>query len=300
MKNEEYQNKRRELLEKERIAQVKQQEIEKLQLSMNQVAVEKVRFETRLEDLKIEIEKELGGQFNVGAIHELSSSDELNKEDLEIRIQKLKHKLELSGGIDPEVIQEYEECQERYDFLTKQSKDLQAASGSLSEVIKKLDAMIKKQFNEYFEKISLEFKGYFKRLFSGGNANLILREDEELGESVVEIEAHLPHKRIKTINSLSGGERALTSVALLFAILAVNPSPFCVLDEVDAALDEANSKKFGEILESLSERTQFILITHNRATMSTADLLYGITMGDDGVSQLLSLKLEEAEGLVNR
>ncbi len=297
--NEEYQTKRRELLEKERVAQTKQQEIEKLQLNQNQISVEKVRFETRLEGLKVEIEKELGADFKVQS-YEFKSEEGINKEELELKIQKLQHRLELSGGIDPEVIAEYEECQERYDFLTKQSEDLRAASQSLNEVIKKLDAMIKKQFDEYFGRISLEFKHYFKALFSGGDANLSLREDEELGESVVEIEANLPGKRIKTINSLSGGERALTSVALLFAILAVNPSPFCVLDEVDAALDEANSKKFGEILESLSEKTQFILITHNRETMRRSYLLYGVTMEESGVSKLLSIKLEEGEKLVKQ
>ena len=295
--NEEYQTKRHELLDKEREVQVKQREVEKLQLSQNQISVEKVRFETRLEDLKIEIEKELGSEFSVGSSRGLSDSQ---RGELEAQIQKLKRRLELSGGIDPEVIVEYEECQERYDFLTKQSEDLRAASQSLNEVIKKLDAMIKKQFNEYFSRISLEFNHYFKVLFGGGDANLILKEDKELGENVVEIEAHLPGKRIKTISSLSGGERALTSVALLFAILAVNPSPFCVLDEVDAALDEANSKKFGEILESLSERTQFILITHNRETMRRSYLLYGVTMEESGVSRLLGIKLEEGEELVKQ
>ncbi|TES95054.1 hypothetical protein E3J85_02530 [Patescibacteria group bacterium] len=306
-RNREYQNKRAGLLEKERSYQVKQQEIEKARIEMNQVEVEKVRFETKLEDLEEEIRKEVGegfvGELKDGGKLQPSSKQgfELSdKVELEEKIVKLKRKLELSGGIDPEVIKEYEECQERYDFLTRQSEDLGEASGSLAKVIRKLDGLIKKQFNEYFEKISVEFDHYFKKLFEGGKANLVLIEDEETEQSTVEIKAHLPGKRLKTIDSLSGGERALTSVALLFAILAVNPSPFCVLDEVDAALDEANSKKFGEILESLAERTQFILITHNRETMRRSYLLYGVTMEEGGVSKLLSIKLEEGEELVKQ
>lgn len=300
-RNREYQDKRTDLLEKERAYQVKQQEVERIRVEMNQVEVEKVRFETRLEDLGEEIKKELDSDFLAEVKQkEETAKIEMSKEELETKVAKLKRKLELSGGIDPEVIKEYEECQERYDFLTRQSEDLREASGSLAKVIRKLDGLIKKQFNEYFEKISVEFDHYFKELFEGGKANLVLIEDEETEQSTVEIKAHLPGKRLKTIDSLSGGERALTSVALLFAILAVNPSPFCVLDEVDAALDEANSKKFGEILESLAERTQFILITHNRETMRRSYLLYGVTMEEGGVSKLLSIKLEEGEELVKQ
>jgi len=195
-------------------------------------------------------------------------------------------------------------------------------------VVADLDETIKKQFNDAFRRINEEFKKYFKVLFRGGKAELRLikgivnqvnqeieedadnQEEEEIEklrnketkEEIVgvDIMATPPGKKIKTINMLSGGERALTSIALISAIISNNPAPFVVLDEVDAALDEENSLRFAEIVAELSSKTQFIIITHNRATMEHAHLLYGVTMSDDGISKLLSLKLEDAQEYTNR
>ena len=178
-------------------------------------------------------------------------------------------------------------------------------------MIAELDTTIRERSATAFHKLDREFGQFFKKLFNGGEAKLvevepepevdeagnIIEEVEEGAIAGIEIQATPPGKRNKAIALLSGGERALTSIALICAIMATNPSPFVVLDEVDAALDESNSRKFAEIVDSLAEQTQFIVVSHNRATMQQANVLYGVTMGDDGVSQLLSVKLEEVEKL---
>jgi chromosome segregation protein len=251
-------------------------------------------------------------------------------------IGRLKNQLELIGGIDPEVTTEYKEIKNRYEFLFTQIDDLKNSINSLEKLILELDENIKKQFEINFKIIDEEFQKYFKTLFTGGKAKLILikaptqGQDPDLQSGIgnniieeleekpnseinkikdrlksnlyfgVEIEATPPGKKLKSINMLSGGERAMTSIALLCAIISANPSPFIILDEVDAALDEANSIRYSEIIEQLSHKSQFIIITHNRATMEKADILYGVTMSDDGVSAVLSLKLESAEKYTNR
>ena len=195
-------------------------------------------------------------------------------------------------------------------------EDLKQATVSLKELIKELDQHIKKDFKEGFSKVKEEFNTYFRIIFGGGRASLQLIKipargeesaeseleagDKEATEEGVEITVDLPRKRIKGLAMLSGGERALTSIALLFAITSVNPPPFLVLDETDAALDEANSQRYSAILKELAKRTQLVVVTHNREIMKCAGILYGVTMGDDGVSKLLSLKLEEAEVYTNR
>ncbi len=228
--------------------------------------------------------------------------------DAPARIQRLRSQLEWIGGIDPETIKEYGETKERFGFLTKQVEDLRATLISLDEVVKELDLTIRDRGEKAFTNLNREFGVYFKKLFGGGEASIVEVEKESRIENAessgdeepsasdpvgIEIQATPPGKRFKSIALLSGGERALTSIALICAIMATNPSPFVVLDEVDAALDESNSRKFAEILGSISDKTQCIVVTHNRATMTQANVLYGVTMGDEGVSQLLSVKLEE-------
>jgi chromosome segregation protein len=238
--------------------------------------------------------------------------------NLEKEIFRLKSQLEQIGSIDEMVLEEYKETQERYDFLSRELIDLEQAIRSLQKVIKEMDDKIKDKFEETFKNINKKFQEYFKTIFNGGKAELsrvelrtrIRKSDEEEGaeESIVqedgsegeekfqmgiEITAVPPGKKITNLGMLSGGERTLTSLALLFAIISFNPPPFAILDEVEAALDEANSKRFGKILRQLSGKTQFILVTHNRQTMREAAVLYGVTMNDDGASQLLSIKLEQ-------
>ncbi len=238
--------------------------------------------------------------------YEHYSSAELKK-----RAERLRIKLEEVGGIDPSVIREYEDTCMRQEFLGKELEDLKQASLSLSVLIKELDQHIERDFREGFAKIKNEFHNYFRVIFDGGKASLDL-VSEKMGdkeanvstetsvETGIEIFVDLPRKRIHGLAMLSGGERALTAIALLFAITAVNPPPFLILDETDSALDEANSQRYSAILKELSQKTQLLLVTHNRETMKCAGILYGVTMGEEGVSQFLSLKFEEAEAYTNR
>jgi chromosome segregation protein len=272
----------------------------------------------RREDLEREIRQEVGDPAELGEPAGFET-------DWHEKIFKFKHQLELIGGIDPETEKEYKESSERYEFLKTQIADLRGAIDSLMKVIGELDGIIKKQFDAAFGKINDEFGKYFKILFGGGKAQLTLKKEIKVEEEVevaeegaaeevpveekkkkgeefiagIEVEATPPGKRLKGIGMLSGGERALTSIALLSAIISNNPAPFVVLDEVDAALDESNSIRFANVFDELTGKTQFILITHNRATMQKASILYGVTMEADGVSRLLSLNLEQAERAVN-
>lgn len=305
--------------------QERQTELHVLVQKENDIRITVARLEQRKEDWEREIKNE-----NIDAITLTASGKSLEEvQTLLPEIQKLKHQLELIGGIDPESIAEYHKTKERYDFLTTQSTDLTTAMQSLEGAIQELDDTIKVQFDTAFKIINEEFQKYFKILFSGGNAKLTLIKDtppeslpsteeqaatteEDAGQKPnppaggqklkmlkpvivgIDIQATPPGKRLQSIGMLSGGERALTAIALICAFIANNPSPFVVLDEVDAALDEANSERFARILDDLAHKTQFIAITHNRATMHKAAMLYGVTMGDDGISKVLSVKLEEA------
>ena len=247
-------------------------------------------------------------------IHEYISTP---NEELKKKIERLRGKLEEIGGIDAETFKEYRETEDRHAFLVKELDDLARASASLKELIKELDRHVKEDFGTGFEKINNEFHNFFRIIFGGGKAALQLmqvpvrgKESEEeegetgsggqLSDTGVDISVDLPRKRIRGLAMLSGGERALTSIALLFAISAVNPPPFLILDETDAALDEANSQRYGAIIGELARKTQLLLITHNRETMKSARILYGVTMGENGVSKLLSLKLDQAEAYTNR
>ncbi len=204
-------------------------------------------------------------------------------------IERLKIRLEQYNSLDTGVIEEFNEAKKHYDYLSQESLDLSDAVDKLQELIRGLDTHMQIKFNNGLELINREFNNFFTTLFDGGNAILKLQDDN------VDIEVTLPRKKITTLETLSGGERALTSIALIFAMSQVNPPPFIILDETDAALDEANSQRYARVVKSLSKRSQVILITHNRATMAAADILYGVTMGNDGASKLLSVRLTEAE-----
>ncbi len=216
---------------------------------------------------------------------------EVLPEGLEEEIHRLKARLRQLGPINLNAPQEYAEVNERYRFLSEQIADLEAASARLRAVIADLDRMMEQAFRETFEAVAQAFEENFTRLFNGGSARLELTDPDDPARTGVDILARPPGKRLQSLALLSGGERALTAVALIFAILKVRPTPFCVLDEVDAMLDEANVARFRDLLTELSGRTQFIVITHNRGTVEAADTVYGVSMGPDGVSQVLSLRL---------
>lgn len=216
-------------------------------------------------------------------------------EGLEKEIRKLRNQLRYMGVINPNAPQEYEELKTRHAFLTAQAGDATHAIESLNKAIAELDEIMHRKFEETFTAVNVEFGNFFTILFNGGTARLELTQPEDITQTGIDIVAKPPGKRAAHLAMLSGGERALTAAALLFAILKVSPTPFCVMDEVDAALDEANVGRFRDALRSLAEATQFIVITHNRVTMESADAVYGITMGEDGVSQAISLRLDAEE-----
>lgn len=215
-----------------------------------------------------------------------------NPEDYRKVVQNLKNIIKDIGIVNLGAISEYERVKERYDFLTKQKEDLFKAEDTLLEIIHDMDDIMKEKFITTFNEIKDEFKKVFKELFKGGNANIYLTEPDNILETGIELEATPPGKNLKNLESLSGGERTFTAISLLFAILNVRPVPFCVLDEVEAALDEANVDAFGEYLNKYRDKTQFLLITHKKKTMEYIDTLYGITMQESGVSKLVSVKLD--------
>lgn len=312
-----------------------QQELSALEAQSNGLSIELARLETRMEGLEKEMQDTVpGGMVAIMAEAPIERVFELGQ--MHDRMMRLRHQLELIGGIDQEVIKEHDEALERFTFLSTQVNDLREAITSTEKIVDELDEQIRKQSEAAFKVINHEFQKYFKVLFGGGSCSLVKlsKEDiekesavtpdraieevaakevaerevdsvEAISERVkerrdavigIDIQATPPGKKLKALNLLSGGERALTSIALLSAIMATNPSPFVVLDEVDAALDEANTIRFANILNELRKLTQFIVVTHNRATMEKGDVLYGVTMGDDGVSKLLSVKLEDYAG----
>jgi len=241
---------------------------------------------------------------------------ELNKPELKKDIERLKIKLEDYGSIGVgETIKEYEDTKERDQFLSKETEDLEKSIESLKALIVELKEKIDFEFGEGIKKINKEFQEFFSLMFGGGTGSLSvviennrrrkntddeeieIEEEDVVPEQGVEINVSLPHKKVKELHALSGGERSLTSIALLFAMSQVNPPPFLVLDETDAALDESNSRKYGDMLEKLSKHSQLIVVTHNRETMSRAGVLYGVTVGADGASKLLSVKFEEATAI---
>lgn len=214
------------------------------------------------------------------------------------RIKRLRTQMEWIGGIDPAVETEYQTTQERVEQLSREAGDVRQTRDDLLKVMDELDRTTQERRRDAFVRLNEEFKHFARTLFGGGEAELlevmpVQEEGEEPTPPGIDIHVTPPGKRPKSITLLSGGERTLTAIALICAIMATNPSPFVVLDEVDAALDEANAQKFADIITSLSHATQFVIVTHNRTTMTCAQALYGVTMGDDGVSKVLSLKLGE-------
>ena len=210
-------------------------------------------------------------------------------------IAQTKDALRGLGDVNVNAIEEYKEVSGRYEFLKTQHDDLIQAEQTLLGIIDELDTGMRKQFTEKFAEIQREFDKAFKQLFGGGRGTLELVEDEEILECGIRIIAHPPGKKLQNMMQLSGGEKSLTAIALLFAIQNLKPSPFCLLDEIEAALDDSNVNRFAKYLHKLTKNTQFIVITHRRGTMAAADRLYGITMQEKGVSTLVSVSFIESD-----
>jgi chromosome segregation protein len=210
-------------------------------------------------------------------------------------IQRLKNEIKALGSVNVNAIEDYKNVSERYEFLKTQHDDLIEAESTLIKIIEELDAAMRKQFKESFEQINIEFDKVFRQLFGGGKGTLELIEDEDILEAGIRVIAQPPGKKLQNMMQLSGGEKALTAISLLFAIQNLKPSPFCLLDEIEAALDDSNVDRFAKYLHKLTKHTQFIVITHRKGTMTAADRLYGITMQEKGVSALVSVDLLEHE-----
>ncbi|MBU4368326.1 AAA family ATPase [Patescibacteria group bacterium] len=282
----------------------------KIKGEREQMMIEKTKIDTRLEVLILEIKKDIPN-IDIESIEKLNIRH-IDEADIKSKIDRLKYDMVQIGGIDPAIIKEFKETDERYAFLAKESEDLERAIADLEKIIDQLDQKIEEQFNSIFKKINFEFNKYFRQIFGGGGASLEIfdldknggekdEEDEDTSakskkrEKGIAVKILIPGKKIKDMEMLSGGERALTSVAILFAIISSNPPPFVILDEVDAALDESNSQKIAKILNQLSAQTQFVVITHNRAIMRESRVIFGVSMTDESVSKIISVKFDGAE-----
>ncbi|HMO59513.1 MAG TPA: chromosome segregation protein SMC [Roseiflexaceae bacterium] len=287
-----------------------EQQTELLQLALHEAETAAGRMtldvHRAVDRLDLLTERAAADQIDLDTLPQSSPASDTDHETLQERIRQLRLRIQRLGAVNPLALEEYAAESERYTFLTTQIDDLQRATAALRTLIDELDSAMHARFETTFHAVAAEFEQTFAQLFGGGQAQLVLTNGPgdtplngnghiRLDTIGVEIVARPPGKRQQTLALLSGGERSLTAVALLFAILKVNPSPFCLLDEVDAALDETNVGRFRDALAGLAQQTQFLVVTHNRGTIEVADTIYGISMNDDGASRVLSLRLEEIQ-----
>ncbi|MBF0489625.1 MAG: AAA family ATPase [Candidatus Omnitrophica bacterium] len=218
---------------------------------------------------------------------------EVNFEELALEIERLKKRCESYGAVNLVAIEEFDELKNRFEYLTKQQSDLLTAREQLMQTIQKINRTTRQMFTDTFARVNEEFKTHFSMLFGGGEAELILLDPDNALESGIDIVARPPGKKLQNISLLSGGEKTMTAIALIFGVFKVNPSPFCVLDEIDAALDESNVGRFANLLKEFAKIAQFVVITHNKKTMAVADTMYGVTMQERGISRIVSVKFNE-------
>lgn len=273
----------KELREQERAAQ---SDVHRLEIDLR-------HNEDQLQHLNERILEEY--QVNLAALNaEMVGTDELDDKERDRRIKEIRTTLQRMGPVNLGAIEEYEALTQRNDFLVSQDEDLRKAKDTLLQVVARIDKTIRDMFMETFTKVSEHFRDYFRRLFNGGQARVYLLDEDDPLESGIEIEARPPGKKPQSISLLSGGEQAMTAIALLFSIFKAKPSPFCVLDEVDAPLDDANIGRFLGMLSEFIDQSQFIVITHSKQTMTHADILYGVTQQERGISQLVSVRFDES------
>ncbi|MFI3205996.1 MAG: chromosome segregation protein SMC [Clostridia bacterium] len=282
------------------IAQTRLRTNEKTLLSQREnVGKELARLQERMDNLQKEYDniiKKLWDEYELTRSEAEQQSAEID--DIKTaakRLNELKNKIRSLGSVNVSALDEYKEVKERYDFLTAQVGDVEKSKTELLKLINELTKYMQEQFAERFAIIAENFSSIFKELFGGGTASLSFSNEHDILNSGIEIKVHPPGKIVAHIEALSGGEKALVAISIYFAIMKVNPPPFCMLDEVEAALDDVNVVRFAEYLRRMNEQTQFIVITHRRGTMENADMLYGVTMQEDGISKLLAMKTEEAQ-----
>lgn len=221
-----------------------------------------------------------------------------NLRQTQSRISELKAEIREMGPVNVSAIEDYSKTKERYSFMVSQRNDLVKSEEKLNRIIREMMSIMKKQFMEEFQRINKNFNEVFRELFEGGRAEVVLEDPDDVLECGIDIIAQPPGKKLQNMLLLSGGERAMTAIALLFAILKLRPAPFCILDEIEAALDDANVYKFADYIKKFTDTTQFIVITHRKGTMESSDALYGVTMQEYGVSSVVSLKLGDVDKAV--
>jgi len=261
---------------------------------LNEQARKKFEAELKLEKNENQIsgwKDKLWEDFEISYIQAMEfQSEDFNLSQAQKESRELRAKIKALGDVNIGAIKEYESTKDRYEFLTAQRDDLLEAMNALKAIIDDMDKTIRQNFKESFDKIMVNFESTFKQLFGGGTAQLRLEDESRPLESGIEIVAQPPGKKLQNINLMSGGEKTMTAIALMFAVLKAKPTPFCILDEVEAALDEANIDRFAKYLQNFRE-IQFALVTHQKATMEYADVLYGVTMPEQGISKVLSLRM---------
>ncbi|HZJ57031.1 MAG TPA: chromosome segregation protein SMC [Clostridia bacterium] len=264
--------------------------VDEIQERRHGMDIQLSRTETELENIQNNIWQE----YEVTYANALGYRDnQLGPARVKREIHEIKQRIDRLGDVNVKAIEEYKRIKERFDFLTRQKDDLTEAKDNLLSVISDITSTMEQRFIKEFAIINDHFNGVFRRLFGGGKAGLVLEDPDDVLASGIEIIAQPPGKKLQNINLLSGGEKSLTAIAILFAILEHKPAPFCVLDEIEAALDESNVQNFGKFLKEFCERTQFVLITHRKGTMENSDVLYGVAMEEKGVSRMISVRLED-------
>jgi len=276
-----------ELLKAEQELKLLRREIDSLSQRVAELDISRAEHRVKLDNLSEHIRQNYGSDIGALEVEPLIPEDEE-------RLIVLREKVQELGPVNLGTLEEYEELRARYEFLSKQREDLNKSIAELEEAITKINATTRRRLGEAFDTLKAKFSEVFSLLFDGGKADLILTDEENILESGIDIIAQPPGKRLQNINLLSGGEKALTALSLLFASFLIKPTPLCILDEADATLDESNTERFANMLRDLSGNIQFIIITHNRTSMSVTDYLYGITMEEAGVSKVISMQLVEA------
>ena len=263
--------------------------IDGLKEQINKADIKKSKFEIELD----QIVNKMWEEYEITPNDPGDYEEPKNVNEVQKRVNTLRSQMKELGSVNIDAIEEYKKLKERYDFMSEQRLDLETTISKLRKVIADMTETMKKQFSERFKIINKNFSEVFIELFNGGKAELKLTDEENILESGIEIEVQPPGKKLQNMMLLSGGERAFTAIALLFAILKINPAPFCVLDEIEAALDDVNVYRFAEYLKKFAKDSQFLVITHRKGTMEAANTVYGITMEENGISKLLSLDLKK-------
>lgn len=278
------------IMEKESLIKNLAREVAGIRETVYSADIKRARFEIEIENSLAKLAEEYQMTYEEALLKKTEIS---SRREMTARARELKDAIQALGNVNLGAIEEYKRVSERYDFLGRQYSDLEQAKESLFRVIAEMDDIMTRKFGDAFSIINRNFGQVFVRLFGGGKAELILTDSDNILESGIDIVAQPPGKKPQHLSLLSGGERALTAICLLFAILKAKPSPFCVLDEIEASLDEANVDRFADYLREFADITQFVVITHRKGTMEAADVLYGMTMDDSGVSKMVSMKLSD-------